>query len=67
VNGIGTITIQRDLGKPFQLKDAMHVPVLKKNLVFVAMLEDRGYGVVFNNGKAFLRHKTMGQVKNIGI
>jgi hypothetical protein len=45
--GIGTITFQRELGKPFQLKYVMHVPGLKKNLVSVAMLEDRGYDVVF--------------------
>jgi hypothetical protein len=52
--GIGTITFHRELGKPFQLKDVMHVPGLKKNLVSVAMLEDRGYDVVFNDGKSFL-------------
>jgi hypothetical protein len=67
VTGIGNIIFQRDSGKSFQLKDVMHVPGLKKNLVSVAMLEDRGYDVVFNDRKAFLRHKTMGQVKNIGI
>jgi hypothetical protein len=32
----------------------MHVPGLKKNLVSVAMLEDRGYDVVFSDGKSFL-------------
>jgi hypothetical protein len=52
--GIGTITFQRELGKPFQLKNVMHVPGLKKNLVSVAMLEDTGYDVVFNDGKVFL-------------
>jgi hypothetical protein len=45
----------------------MHVPSLKKNLVSFAMLEDKGYDVVFNNGKSFLQHKTMGQIKKIGI
>jgi hypothetical protein len=45
----------------------MHVPGLKKSLVSVTMLEDRGYDVVFSSGKAYLRHKTMGQVKKIGI
>jgi hypothetical protein len=50
---IGTITFQRESGKPFQLKYVMHVPSLKKNLVSVAMLEDRGYDVVFNDGKNF--------------
>jgi hypothetical protein len=48
------LTFQRDLGKPFQLKYVMHVPGLKKNLVSIAMLEDRGYDVVFNDGKYFL-------------
>jgi hypothetical protein len=64
---IGNITFQSESGKPFQLKDVMHVPGLKKNLVSVTMLEDRGYDVVFSDGKAFLRHKKMGQVKKIGI
>jgi hypothetical protein len=67
VTGIGTITFQRESGKPFQLKNVMHVPGLNKNLVSVAMLEDKGYDVVSSDGKSFLRHKTMGQVKKIGI
>ena len=65
--GIGTITFEKELGKPFLLKNVMHVPGLKKNLVSVAMLEDRGYDVFFSDGKAFLRHKTTGQTKRIGI
>jgi hypothetical protein len=52
--GIGTITFQRESGKPFQLKNVMHVPGLKKNLVSVAMLEDKGYDVTFSGGKAYL-------------
>ena len=54
--GIGTVTFQRQSGKPFLLKDVMNVPCLKNNLVSVSMLEDRGYDVVFSAGKAFLRH-----------
>ena len=65
--GIGTVTFQRHLGKPFLLKYVMHVPSLKKNLVLVAMLEDRGDDVVFIEGKAFLHHKATGQVNKIGI
>ena len=45
----------------------MHVPGLKNNLVSVAMLEDRGYDVVFSEGKEFLHHKATIQVKNIGF
>ena len=51
---IGTITFERESGKPFLFKNVMHVPGLKKNLVSVAMLEDRGYDIVFSEGKAFL-------------
>ena len=48
---IGTITFDRELGKPFLLNDIMHVLGLRKKLVSVAMLEDRGYEVVFSDGK----------------
>ena len=58
---------ERESGNSLFLKDVMHVPGLKKNLVSVAMLEDKGYDVVFSDGKAFLRHKTMGQTKKIRI
>ena len=51
---IGTITFQRESSKPFQLKDVMHVPSLKKNLVSITMLEDKGYDVVFSDRKSFL-------------
>ena len=36
-------------------------------LISVAMLEDKGYEVVFREGKVFLRHKATGQVKKVGI
>ena len=65
--GIGTITFERESGSPFLLKNVMHVPGLKKNLVSVAILEDRGYDVVFSEGKSFLRHKTTGQTKKIVV
>ena len=43
-----------------------YVPRLKKNLVSIAMMEDKGHDVVFSKGKVFLRHITTGQVKQIG-
>ena len=67
VTGICTITFQRASGKIFHLKDVVHVPSLNKNLILVAMLEDKGYNVIFSEGKVFLRHKTTGKYKNIGI
>ena len=62
---IGTITFKRDFGSPLRIIDVMYVPGLKKNLVSILVLEDRGYDVVFSKGKAFLRHITTGHVKQI--
>eukprot|EP00253_Pinus_taeda_P030788 PITA_30788 len=60
---IGTISFEREFGKPFVLKEFMHVPGFKKNLISVAMLEDKEYDVIFSKGKAFLRSKTTGLPK----
>ena len=38
---ISTISFDRESGKTFVLKEVMHVPGLKKNLISVAMLEDK--------------------------
>ena len=67
VSGEGTVVLQRDHGAPLTLTDVNYVPSLKKNLVYVAMLEDKGYDVVFSKGKVFLRHIGTGQTKRIGI
>eukprot|EP00253_Pinus_taeda_P030237 PITA_30237 len=67
VSRVSTVAFQREHGAPIILTDVKYVPTLKKNLVSVAMLEDKGYDVVFNKGKAFLRHIATGQTKRIGI
>ena len=48
------ITFQREHGAPLTLKNVMPISGLTKNLVSIAMLEDRGYDVIFSEGKAFL-------------
>ena len=65
--GIYAVTFQRESGSPFTLQDVMYVTGLKKTLVFISMLEDRGYDVISSKGKAFLCHIATGQVKRIGI
>jgi len=64
---ISTISFERESGKPFVLKEVMHVPGFKKNLIFVVMLEDKGYDVVFIEEKAFLRNNTIGETRKIGV
>lgn len=39
--GLAMVTFQRDSGAPLIYRDVMYVPGLKKNLVYVSMLEDR--------------------------
>ena len=46
--GIGTITFNRESGKLILLQDVVHDLGLKKNLISVSMLEDKGYEVVFS-------------------
>eukprot|EP00253_Pinus_taeda_P032421 PITA_32421 len=67
ISRLGTVTFQREHGAPLTLTDVKYVPGLMKNLVSVAMLEDKGYDVVFSKGKVFLRHIAMGQTKRIRI
>jgi len=45
----------------------MYVPGMNKNLLYISMLEDRSYDVIFSKGKVFLRYIAMGQVKKIRI
>eukprot|EP00253_Pinus_taeda_P003971 PITA_03971 len=67
VSRVGMVAFQREHEAPITLTDVKYVPGLKKNLVSVAMLEEKGYDVVFSKGKAFLRHIATGQTKRIGI
>ena len=66
VSGVGIVIFQREHGARLTLTDVKYVPGLKRNLVSIAMLEDRGYDVVFSKGKVFLRHIITRQVKQIG-
>ena len=58
VVGHGTITIQRETMSPMILRDVLFVPGLKKNLILVSMIEDKGLGVSFLNGHVRVFPKT---------
>jgi len=65
--GIGTVTFNRETSSRIQLKDVMYLLGLKKNLIFVVILYDRGYAVFFSKWKAFFRHVATRKVKQIGV
>eukprot|EP00253_Pinus_taeda_P026930 PITA_26930 len=56
VLGVGMVIFQRGHGARLTLTNVKYVPGLKRNLVSITMLEDKGYDVVFSKGKVFLRH-----------
>ena len=58
--GCGTITFQRESMSPMVLRDVLYVPGLKKKLVSVSMIEDRGLGVSFLDGHVHVFSKTAG-------
>ena len=65
--GVGTVIVERESGIPLHLNDVLYVPGLKKNLVSVATLKNKGYDGIFNRDKAYLKHLTSSAVKQIGV
>ena len=51
VVGRGTVRFDREFMQPMFLRDVLYVPGLKKNLVSVSMIEDRGFGGYVLDGK----------------
>jgi hypothetical protein len=57
VKGVGTSTFQLDSDIPLQLSEVLYVPGMKRNLVSISALEDKGYKVTFSKGKVLAWHK----------
>ena len=55
-----TVCFERDSMQPMFLRDVLFVPGLKKNLVSVSMIEDRGFGVYVLDGKVHIFPKSTG-------
>ena len=67
--GSGTVSFQRESQPPMLLRDVLYVLGLKKNLVSVSTIEDRGYEVLFRDGHVLLYPKgsSVTLAKVIGI
>jgi hypothetical protein len=57
VAGIGIVTFQRDIMPPISFRDVLYVPGLKKNLISVSTLQDRGLEVSFRGTEVFIHPK----------
>ena len=51
VNVVGSISLQLNFGSILHLEEVLYVLGLKKNLISVAVLENKGYAVVFTKRK----------------
>ena len=49
------------------MRDVLYVPGLKKNLVSVSMIEDRGLGVYVLDGKVYIFPKASGPSASYAI
>jgi hypothetical protein len=69
VKGVGSSSFQLDSDIPLQLSEVLYVPGMKRNLVSVSALEDKGYKVTFSEGKVLAWHKNshMDSARVIGV
>lgn len=54
VVGIGIVFFQRESQPIMLVRDVIYVLRLKKNLISVSTIEDKGYEVVFHDGKVLM-------------
>jgi hypothetical protein len=57
IEGLGSISFRLESGARLHIDEVLYVPRLKKNLLSVATLEDKGYWVIFKDRKALLWDK----------
>eukprot|EP00253_Pinus_taeda_P001808 PITA_01808 len=51
VKGIVTVTLHLNQGQTIHLQEVLYVPDLKKNMVSISAMEDKGFKVAFIDGK----------------
>ena len=54
MKGIGTVTLHLNQGQTLHLQEVLYVPDLKKNLVSISVMEDKGFKVAFIDGKVHI-------------
>jgi hypothetical protein len=47
IKGVGTTSFQLESGNSLHMKDVLFVPRLRKNLLSISILDDKGYRVSF--------------------
>jgi hypothetical protein len=69
VAGVGTVSFQRDSMPPISFTDVLYVPGMKKNLISVSTLQDRGLEVTFRGTEVLIhpRGSSLASGQLIGV
>eukprot|EP00253_Pinus_taeda_P010706 PITA_10706 len=66
VKGIGTITLHLNQGQTLHLQ-VLYVPDLKKNLVSISVMEDKGFKMTFIDGKVHVWQRNLRDAFTLGF
>eukprot|EP00253_Pinus_taeda_P001599 PITA_01599 len=67
VKGVGNITLQLNQGNTIHLQEVLYAPDLKKNLVSISAMEDKGFKVAFIDGKVHVSNKNFKDAFTLGF
>jgi hypothetical protein len=69
IKGVGEASYRLDSGKPMKMKDVLYVPGLKKNLLSISALDEKGFRVAFIDGEVLMwsRGKSIDDAIVIGV
>eukprot|EP00253_Pinus_taeda_P032546 PITA_32546 len=67
VKGVGNVTLQLNQGNTIHLQEVLYVPDLKRNLVSISAMEDKGYKVTFIDGKVCVWKKNFKEAFTLGF
>ena len=69
IQGVGSTSFQWSSGDTLKVEDILYVPRLKKNLIFVSVLEYKGFYVIFLENQAYLwpKNQNIDNTNVIGV
>jgi len=67
VKGVGNVTLQLNQGNTIHLQEVLYVPDLKKNLVSISAMKDKGFKVAFIDGKVHVWKRNFKDAFTLGF
>eukprot|EP00253_Pinus_taeda_P032103 PITA_32103 len=67
MKGVGNVTLQLNQGHTVHLQEVIYVPDLKKNLVSISAMEDKGFKLAFIDGKVHVWKRNFKEAFTLGF